>query len=106
MPQILFIEHGGKEHPVQAPVGQSLMQAAVTHLVPGIIADCGGNCSCATCHVYVDAAWASHMPPPEPGERDMLECAVGAQDSSRLSCCIRMTPELDGVVVRLPESQY
>ena len=105
MPKITYIEHSGQQHTVEADVGQSLMQVATNNMIPGIIADCGGNCSCATCHVYVDADWASHVEPPAQGERDMLECALHVQENSRLSCQIPVTPELDGLVVRLPESQ-
>lgn len=105
MPKITFIEHNGTEHTVQADIGQSVMQAARNQMVPGIIADCGGTCSCATCHVYVDPAWVSHMPAAQANEIDMLECVVHPGENGRLSCCIHMTPELDGLVVRLPESQ-
>jgi ferredoxin, 2Fe-2S len=106
MPQIVFVESNGKQLAVEALVGQSVMQAAVNHMVPGIIADCGGSCSCATCHVYIDEAWIERVPPADVPERDMLECAAGTQDNSRLSCCIRITPALDGLVVRVPASQY
>jgi len=105
MPRIKFIEHSGMEHAVDAEVGQSVMQVATNNMVPGIIADCGGNCSCATCHVYIDAEWASHMAAPAQSEKDMLECALHIQENSRLSCQIAVTPELDGMIVRLPESQ-
>jgi len=105
MPKITFIEHSGTEHPVEAQVGQSVMQAATGNMVPGIIADCGGNCSCATCHVYVDASWRAHLPPASKEEREMIECALHVQEGSRLSCQLHITPELDGLIVRLPESQ-
>lgn len=105
MPKIIYIEHSGVEHQVQAQVGESLMQAAVNNMVPGIIGDCGGNCSCATCHVYVDEAWRARLPPPTQGERDMVECALESKDNSRLGCQVRITQELDGLIVRIPESQ-
>jgi 2Fe-2S ferredoxin len=105
MPKIKFIEHNGREHVVEAGVDRSLMQAAADHLVPGIIADCGGNCACATCHVYIDEAWASKLDSPLKPECEMIDCALHVRANSRLSCQIRVTPELEGLVVRLPESQ-
>jgi 2Fe-2S ferredoxin len=105
MPKITFIEHSGTEHQVDAQVGQSVMQVATTNMVPGIIADCGGNCSCATCHVYVDETWRAHMPEASKDEKEMIDCALHVQENSRLSCQIHVTPELDGLVIRLPESQ-
>ena len=105
MPKITFIEHSGQEHVVDVAVGHSVMQAAIDNMVPGIIADCGGNCSCATCHVYVDSDWVERVTPPIQSEKDMLECALHIQETSRLSCQLAVTPELDGLIVRLPESQ-
>lgn len=105
MPKITFIEHSGTEHVVEADLNRSVMQAATDHLVPGIIADCGGNCACATCHVYVDAAWEAKVDPPSNSEKEMIDCALHVQANSRLSCQIPVTAELDGLVVRLPESQ-
>jgi 2Fe-2S ferredoxin len=105
MPRITFIEHDGTERTVAADAGRSVMQAATDHLVPGILADCGGNCACATCHVYVDASWQSKLTPPSKEEREIIECALHVQDSSRLSCQIPVTAELDGLVIRMPESQ-
>lgn len=105
MPTIKFIENNGTEHVVHAEIGQSAMQAAVNNMVPGIIADCGGSCSCATCHGYVDEAWLNHMPVAEQYELDMLSCAMDVKDNSRLTCQVHITPELDGLVIRLPQSQ-
>ena len=105
MPRIKFIEHDGTEHLVVGDVGRSAMQAATDNRVPGIIADCGGNCACATCHVYVDAAWEAKLTPPSAQERAMIECALHVETNSRLGCQITVTPELDGLVLRLPESQ-
>jgi len=105
MPRITLIEFGGKEHLLEVETGQSVMQAAIDGMVPGIMADCGGSCSCATCHCYVDQAWVERLPPAEPAERDMLECALHPQDNSRLSCQLRVTAQCDGLVVRLPQSQ-
>lgn len=106
MPKITFIEFNGTEHVVQEEVGRSLMQAAVDHLVPGIVADCGGSCSCATCHGYIDTAWASQLPATDDNEKSMLECVLDGADNSRLTCQIRITPELDGLIIRLPKSQF
>ena len=82
------------------------MLAAVNNNVPGIVAECGGACSCATCHVHVDPDWYDRLPPPQDMEKDMLEFAIDPDETSRLSCQISITEELDGLVVRTPESQY
>ena len=106
MPDITFIAADGTDHGFEAPVGVSLMQAATGFGVPGILADCGGSASCGTCHVIVDPAWADRLPAPESIERMMLEtAAVPAGPTSRLSCQIRLTADLQGLVVRLPERQ-
>ena len=108
MPKITYIEANGKEHAIDAPVGQTVMEAAVKHAVPGIDADCGGACACATCHVYVDAAWLDKTGTPVPGsqEASMLSFAAEAEFNSRLSCQIAMREELDGLVVRMPQGQH
>ena len=106
MPTIRFIEHSGREHAVDAKTGQSVMQAAVDNMVPGIIADCGGTCSCATCQAYIDEPWLSKLPAMEEGEDGMLDGSSHRKENSRLSCQIVVTEELDGLVVRLPISQY
>lgn len=106
MPKITYIESDGTRHEVDVVNGLSVMQGAVNNDVPGIVAECGGACSCATCHVHVDPAWYPQLPPPEDMERDMLDFVVDMQDTSRLSCQIRVTEELDGLVVRVPESQF
>lgn len=105
MPKIIIVEHNGAEHVVEAKEGQSVMQAATENMIPGILADCGGYCNCATCHCYVDEKWESSIPAAEEAERDMLTCAIDPQANSRLSCQILVTSELDGLLVRLPESQ-
>ncbi|MGF6266322.1 2Fe-2S iron-sulfur cluster-binding protein [Paraburkholderia youngii] len=102
MPLIRFIQPDGSEAAVSATVGDSVMQTAVNNQIPGILGDCGGSCSCATCHAYVDEAWSSHMPAAEPYEVDMLTCAMDVRENSRLTCQIFVTPELDGLVVHLP----
>jgi 2Fe-2S ferredoxin len=108
MPKITYIEHDGTEHPIEVPLGRSVMQGAVDNNVPGIDADCGGECACATCHVYIDAAWLHKVGLPEPGsqEASMLSFAAVTQPDSRLSCQIKVTPELDGLILRMPEGQH
>jgi 2Fe-2S ferredoxin len=106
MPKITFIEFNGTEHAVREDVGRSVMQAAIDHLVPGIVADCGGSCSCATCHGYIDPAWLDSIPGATGNEQSMLECVLEGAENSRLTCQIKITPELDGLVVRLPQSQF
>jgi 2Fe-2S ferredoxin len=106
MPDITLIAADGTEHGFEAPDGVSLMAAATGFGVPGILADCGGSASCGTCHVIVDPAWAGRLPPPDNVERLVLETtAVPATATSRLSCQVRLTPDLQGLVVRLPERQ-
>ncbi|ATB34425.1 2Fe-2S iron-sulfur cluster-binding protein [Melittangium boletus] len=105
MAKITFIEAAGTEHEVEAKEGQSVMQAAMDNLVPGIVAECGGFASCATCHGYVDEAWLKKLPPPDEGEAAMIECAFHVRPNSRLTCQLKVTPALEGLVVRLPVSQ-
>ncbi len=107
MIQIRFIRADGTEQTIQTAPGQSLMKAAADADVKGIDADCGGSLTCATCHVMIDAPWAGHLSPAIPDERDMLDFAASpVEPGSRLSCQIQLTPALDGLVVRLPASQY
>ena len=108
MPKVTYIEYDGTPHEVEVPVGLSVMRGAVDNNVPGIDADCGGECACATCHVYVDPAWLDLIGTPEPGsqEASMLSFAAVAEPNSRLSCQIPMREELDGLVVRMPEGQH
>jgi 2Fe-2S ferredoxin len=106
MPVLIFIEHDGTEHRVNADVGQSVMQAATFNSVPGIPADCGGACACATCHAYVDEAWTDRFAPRADTERDMLENASEPRPNSRLTCQLTVTADMDGLTLRLPASQY
>ena len=106
MPKVTYIEHNGKEHVVDVPEGWSVMEGAVKNLIPGIDADCGGACACATCHVYVDPAWTGKLQPKEDMEQTMLDFAQDLEPNSRLSCQIKVTKELDGIVVRMPKSQH
>ena len=106
MAKITYIEANGKEHVIDAPNGQTVMEAAVKHAVPGIDADCGGACACATCHVYVDPAWLDKTGERNSMEESMLDIANDVEDNSRLSCQIKVSDALDGLVVRLPKSQH
>ena len=106
MSKITFIDFEGVERSVEATNGDSVMEAAVSNDVPGIDADCGGACACATCHVYIDEAWVDAVGKPEDLEAEMLEVAEEVRDNSRLSCQIKVSDELDGLVVKTPESQF
>jgi len=108
MPKITFIEHNGTPHTVEATIGRSVMEAAVNNNIRGIDADCGGECACATCHVYIEPEWLGKVGLPADGsqEASMLSFAAVTQPDSRLSCQIQFTAELDGLVVRMPEGQH
>lgn len=106
MTKIVFVDPTGKEHPVEATPGQSLMQAATGALIPGIEASCGGNCICATCHCYVDATALAHLPAPDEIERSMLECLAEPRSNSRLTCQVPVTEAMDGVRVHVAASQH
>ena len=103
--KITFVDTKGSEQVIDAPAGISLMEAAIKNGVQGIEADCGGACSCATCHVFIASAWMDKIPPKEDMEDAMLEFALDLRDESRLSCQILLTAALDGLVVELPSSQ-
>ena len=106
MPRVIYVSSDGIFRKVDVPPGMSVMQAALNHKVVGILGECGGNCMCATCHVYVDAPFLNRIPPLTDNEKFMLSIAAeGPETSSRLSCQIKMTEELDGIVVRLPRKQ-
>lgn len=106
MARITFIQPDGTEQVVPAEAGMTVMETAKKHLVPGIEAECGGACACATCHVYVDEAWREKTGEPSEMEEDMLDFAFDVRPSSRLSCQIKVTEALDGLVVRVPEKQF
>lgn len=106
MPKITFIEPNGAERTIDAEVGQSVMNTAVSNGVNGIFADCGGSCACATCQVEVDATWWNKLPSMEEGERSMLDGVAPADAPRRLSCQIRVQADMDGIVFRIPDSQY
>jgi 2Fe-2S ferredoxin len=106
MTRIVFIQPDGRQQAVEAKPGQSVMQAAVAAMVPGIVADCGGACTCATCHGYVDEAWVERVPAPSSDEAEMIDAGcLDVQPNSRLTCQIKMTPDLEGLVIRLPPAQ-
>jgi 2Fe-2S ferredoxin len=105
MPKITYIEYSGKEHHVEMPLGYTIMEGAVKNSIPGIDADCGGSCACATCHVYVDENYLSKIPAAQEAEKDMLDFVNDPNNTSRLSCQIIITNDLDGIIVRMPKKQ-
>ena len=105
MPKITYIEHNGKSHAVEVPNGLSVMEGAVQNNIPGIDADCGGSCACATCHVYDDEKWFTKLPNKENAEKDMLDMAFEPNKSSRLTCQITVIDDLDCLVVKMPSKQ-
>ena len=105
MVQINFVDHTGTTRTVEAEEGSTLMEAAIRNAIPGIEAECGGACACATCHVYVDEAWREKTGEPTPMEEDMLDFGFDVRPNSRLSCQIKLTADLNGLVVSTPERQ-
>ena len=106
MPKVTYIESSGTRHEVDVPAGLSVMRGAIDNGIPGIDADCGGQCACATCHVFVDPAWLAKTGTPSDMEKSMVSFAALSRDNSRLSCQITMSDALDGLVVELPDSQH
>jgi 2Fe-2S ferredoxin len=106
MAKITYIEHTGAEHTLEVKNGQSVMEGAVKNNIPGIDADCGGACACATCHVYVDEAWTAKTGTASVMEESMLDFAQDLRPNSRLSCQIIVSDALDGLIVRMPENQH
>jgi ferredoxin, 2Fe-2S len=105
MPQITFIDTAGEARTVEGEIGSTVMETAIKNGIPGIEAECGGACACSTCHVYVDEAWRAATGEPSPMEEDMLDFAYEVKPNSRLSCQIKVSAELDGLVVTTPERQ-
>ncbi|MBE1281716.1 MAG: 2Fe-2S iron-sulfur cluster binding domain-containing protein [Rhodobacteraceae bacterium] len=106
MAQITYVEHDGTKHTVEVASGLTVMEGARDNSLPGIEADCGGACACSTCHVYVDAAWLGKLPGMDEMEKDMLDFAWEPDpERSRLTCQIKVTDGMDGLVVHLPEKQ-
>jgi 2Fe-2S ferredoxin len=106
MPVVTFITHDGQTRDVQVKTGSSIMQAALDNGVDAILGECGGTCSCATCHCYIDGEWFERAGAPGASESAMIDCALEPLETSRLGCQVFVTEELDGIVVRLPESQF
>ncbi len=106
MAKITYIHHTGKETTVEVPQGWTVMEGAIKNRIAGIDADCGGACACATCHVYVDPAWLPKLPARQDMEEQMLDFAQDVKPNSRLSCQIKVSSALDGLVVRMPKSQH
>ena len=106
MPKVIYIEHNGKEHVIEVEKGLSIMEGAIQNGVPGIDADCGGACACATCHVYVDERWIDKLEQQSESEKDMLDFAFEVKENSRLSCQITVSDELEGLVIQMPEKQF
>ncbi|GAB5456766.1 MAG: 2Fe-2S iron-sulfur cluster-binding protein [Henriciella sp.] len=106
MAKIIYVDHEGTERVVEATNGESVMESAIKNSIPGIDADCGGACACATCHVYVDEAFMDKVGSPEDMEQSMLDFAENVQANSRLSCQISVNDDLDGLKVTTPESQH
>ena len=105
MPKIKCIEHNGKSHTLEVANGLTVMEGAIQNNIPGIDADCGGSCACATCHVYVDEKWFDKLEKKEVAEEDMLDMAFEPSKFSRLTCQITATDDLDGLVVKMPSKQ-
>lgn len=105
MPKITFVTFDGQRIETNPVIGSTVMEAAIKNAVPGIEAECGGACACATCHVYVDEAWTEKTGKPQAMEEDMLDFAFDVRPNSRLSCQIKVRDELDGLVVTVPERQ-
>tara|TARA_B100001027_G_scaffold331_1_gene181 strand:- start:1027 stop:1347 length:321 start_codon:yes stop_codon:yes gene_type:complete len=106
MAKIKYIEFNGNEHEIEVSNGLTVMEGAIKNKIPGIDADCGGACACATCHVYVDNKWIEKLSPKDDSEEDMLDFAFEVKSNSRLSCQITVSDELDGLVVNMPEKQF
>jgi 2Fe-2S ferredoxin len=105
MPTITFIDAAGTARSVEADNGSTVMETAIRNSIPGIEAECGGACACATCHVYVAEEWSDKVGKPQPMEDDMLDFAFDVRPTSRLSCQIKVKPELDGLIVTTPAKQ-
>lgn len=105
MVKLTFVEHDGTSHAIDAQEGLSLMRAALDHGIPGIMADCGGLCTCATCHCYLDERTFAVVGPIGDDEQDILEGAIDVRDNSRLSCQIIVTPALEGTTIEIPAAQ-
>jgi 2Fe-2S ferredoxin len=106
MPKITFVDFEGTERTVEGSVGDSVMEAANSNDIPGIDADCGGACACATCHVYISEDWMDVVGTPDDLETELLDVAEDVKNNSRLSCQVKVSEEMDGLIVTTPESQF
>jgi 2Fe-2S ferredoxin len=104
LPHIHFSSPGGEEQIIDIPVGWTVMEGATQHGVPGLLAECGGACACATCHIYVDAGWSDMLPPKGSAETDMLSCVEDLRPNSRLACQIKVAVALDGLRVAVADN--
>ena len=105
MPTVTYTQPDGTTKNIEVKVGQSIKDGAVNNLIPGILAECGGACACATCHIYIDDQWFGKVGPAEDIEKDMLDFAEDVKDNSRLSCQVDMSEDLNGLIVHVPENQ-
>ncbi|MEM9782869.1 MAG: 2Fe-2S iron-sulfur cluster-binding protein [Pseudomonadota bacterium] len=105
MPKIVYIEHNGTRHEVDVAEGMTIMEGAVKHGIPGIDGDCGGACACSTCHAYIDPDWTEKLPEKDDMETDMLDFALDPNEHSRLTCQLKVTSTIDGLVLKMPERQ-
>ena len=105
MAKITFVDHSGESRTVEVENGATVMEAAIRNAIPGIEAECGGACACATCHVYVDEAWTEKVGKPTPMEEDMLDFGFDVRPNSRLSCQIKVSDALEGLTVHTPAKQ-
>ena len=106
MPLIYFVTYDGNQYEAEVETGKTVMEAAVENMIDGILAECGGSCSCATCHCYIDEQWLAVTGEAKDTEKEMLEIPPEPKDNSRLSCQITITDQMDGLIVHLPKSQY
>jgi len=106
MPKVTYVTKDGQRHTVEVDIGYSVMEGAVNNNIDGIVAECGGACACATCHSYIDDAWLTKLPEMDDMEDSMLEAAYERKPTSRLTCQIEMSAELDGLIVHVGENEY
>jgi len=105
MTKIIFVEPNGQTSEIEASNGATVMEVAIQNGIKGIVGECGGACTCATCHVYVDDKWVQKTGEPSANEEDMLDFASDVRQTSRLSCQLKVSDELDGLIVHVPERQ-
>jgi 2Fe-2S ferredoxin len=106
MPRLTVTDHQGRSTTIEAAIGQSVMRAVIDSGIDGLVAECGGTLSCATCHAYVSPGWLDRVPAAEDDEKIMIECAIDPRENSRLTCRIVVNEELDGLELEIPASQY